>query len=69
MYGVYLFGAEHPLSWLLIYGPILGISAVQCRDQMSFTYCFSTWLAIAHGLAHVIFPFLDSVLGVNKSIR
>jgi len=68
MYGVYLFGQNSYMSWLLVYGPILGISAVQCRDQMSFTFTFSTWLAIAHGLAHCIFPFLDSALGVNKSV-
>ena len=56
------------LSWLLIYGPILGITTVVCRDQYSFTFAFSTWLAIAHGLAHVIFPFLDEHLGVVKSV-
>jgi len=68
MYGVYLFGKNSWLSWLLIYGPILAITSVICRDQYSFTFAFSTWLAIAHGLAHVIFPFLDEHLGVVKSV-
>jgi len=65
---VYLFGKESMLSNLFIYGPITGIITTSVRDKYSFTFVLSSTLAAAHGLAHVVYPFLDEDIGVNRSI-
>ena len=65
---VYIFGKETLLSNLFIYGPIAGIITTSVRDKYSFTFVLSSSLAAAHGVAHVVYPFLDEVTGVNHSI-
>ena len=65
---VYIFGKETLLSNLFIYGPIAGIITTSVRDKYSFTFVLSFSLAAAHGVAHVVYPFLDEVTGVNHSI-
>lgn len=62
---VYIFGKETLLSNLFIYGPIAGIITTSVRDKYSFTFVLSSSLAAAHGVAHVVYPFLDEVTGVN----
>lgn len=68
MFIVYLVGNQSLISWVLIYVPILAINTVSLRDQAPLLYILSQWLAIAHGLAHQIFPFLDEHVGVNRSV-
>jgi hypothetical protein len=65
---VYLFGKESMLSNLFIYGPIAGIITTSVRDKYSFTFVLSSTLALAHGVAHVVYPFLDEDIGVNHNI-
>ena len=69
---VYLFGKASILSNLFIYGPIAGIITTSVRDKYSFPFVLSSTLAtshgVAHGLAHVVYPFLDEDIGVNRSI-
>ena len=65
---VYLLGKESMLSNLFIYGPITGIITTSVRDKYSFTFVLSSTLAAAHGVAHVVYPFLDEDIGVNRSI-
>lgn len=65
---VYIFGKETLLSNLFIYGPIAGIITTSVRDKYSFTFVLSSSLAAAHGVAHVVYPFLHEVTGVNHSI-
>jgi hypothetical protein len=68
MYVVHIFGKESMLSNLFIYGPIAGIITTSVRDKYSFTFVLSSALALAHGVAHVVYPFLDEDIGVNRSI-
>lgn len=65
---VYIFGKETMLTNLFIYGPIAGIITTSVRDKYSFTFVLSSTLAAAHGIAHVVYPFLDEEIGVNHSI-
>jgi hypothetical protein len=65
---VYMFGKDSILSNLFIYGPIAGIVTTSVRDKYSFTFVLSSSLAAAHGVAHVVYPFLDEITGVNHSI-
>jgi hypothetical protein len=65
---VYYLGKDSIWSSLLIYAPVTLISAVLIRDNYSKQYLFSNVLAIAHGAAHVIYPFLNEHIGVNKEI-
>lgn len=65
---VYLLGKDNMLTDLFIYGPITGIMIVLIRDKYAFLYTMSACLAIAHGIAHVVYPFLDESQGVNREI-
>lgn len=65
---VYYLGKESIYSSLLIYGPVSLISVVLIRDNYSKPYLFSNILAICHGIAHLVFPFLNEHIGVNKEI-
>ena len=65
---VYILGKDSLLSNLFIYGPIAGIITTSVRDKYSFTFVLSSTLAVAHGIAHIIYPFLDEETGVNNSI-
>ena len=65
---VYILGKNSLLSNLFIYGPIAGIITTSIRDKYSFTFVLSSTLAAAHGIAHVVFPFLDEEIGVNHNI-
>jgi hypothetical protein len=65
---VYIFGKDTLLSNLFIYGPIAGIITTSVRDKYSFTCVLSSSLSAAHGIAHVVYPFLDEEKGVNHSI-
>ena len=60
---VYIFGKETMLTNLFIYGPIAGIITTSVRDKYSFTFVLSSTLAAAHGIAHVVYPFLDEEIG------
>lgn len=66
---VYLLGKDNPLTNLFIYGPITGILIVLVRDKYAFLYTVSSLLAIAHGVAHVLYPFLDESSGVNHEVE
>lgn len=68
MAAVYFLGHKNPLCHALIYGPIACMGFVMIRDKYAFKYVLSIFLAIVHGLAHVINPFLDEHVGVNKSV-
>ena len=68
MYVVYFLGKESALSNIFIYGPIVGIVTTSVRDKYSFTFVLSSTLAVAHGVAHVAYPFLDEDIGVNRNI-
>ena len=68
MYLVYRFGKDSIYSELLIYGPLTAIIIVLVRDKCSFSFIFSACLAILHGHAHVAYPFLNEIIGVNTSV-
>ena len=53
---VYMMGHDTWKSHLFVYGPILAITTIMLRDQYSFYYTVSVWLAIAHGIAHQVDP-------------
>ena len=65
---VYWFGKDSWISSIVIYAPVSLISLVLIRDKYPFSYILSNLLAIGHGLAHVTYPFLNELIGVNKSI-
>jgi hypothetical protein len=65
---VYYLGKESIWSTALIYAPISLISVVLIRDNYSKPYLFSNLLAISHGIAHLVYPFLNEHIGVNKEI-
>jgi hypothetical protein len=65
---VYHLGKDSLYSDILIYAPILSIIIVLIRDKFSFSFVFSAVLAVAHGRAHVIYPFLNEIIGVNKEV-
>jgi hypothetical protein len=62
---VYYLGKNSILSSILIYLPIFLICIVSIRDKYSFSFIFSCVLAVLHGQAHVIYPFINEVIGVN----
>jgi hypothetical protein len=68
MFIVYILGVNTIWSDILIYGPILLIIIVLIRDKFTFSYVISCILALLHGLAHKFYPFLNSEIGVDKSI-
>ena len=65
---VYYLGKNSFLSYVLIYLPISLITFVSIRDKYSFSFIFSCILAVLHGLAHVFYPFINEVIGVNSTI-
>lgn len=69
MYLVYFFGTNSIWSDILIYGPIVAIIIVLVRDKFTFSYIISCVLAFLHGFAHKFYPFLNSNIGVDKSVE
>jgi hypothetical protein len=62
---IYYLGKNSILSSILIYLPIFLICIVSIRDKYSFSFIFSCVLAVMHAQAHVIYPFINEVIGVN----
>merc|ERR1712232_723925 len=65
---VYLLGKESIISVIFIYAPITFMLLVHVRDKYSHVVVISCLIAIAHGLAHLNYPFLDDVHGVNHEV-
>jgi len=68
MFLVYYIGKNSLISTIIIYAPISIISLRTIYQKYSYIYTFSCFLAITHGLAHVIYPFLNEEIGVDKTI-
>jgi len=65
---VYFLGKNSMASNLFIYAPIAGIITASVRDKYPFTFVLSSSLAAAHGVTHILYPFLDETTGVNHNI-
>jgi len=65
---VWHLGQTSPWSAVVIYGPLAIAVFFMIRDKVSKVMIFSSCIALGHGLAHLFFPFLDSVKGVNHEV-
>ena len=65
---VYFFGKDSIISSIIIYAPISTITLVLIRDKYAFSYTFSNLLAIIHGITHIVYPFINENVGINKNI-
>lgn len=65
---VFVCGKNSHISTGLIYGPALALLAYSIKKQLPVVFSLSIFVSICHALAHVIYPFLDEVQGVNTGI-
>eukprot|EP00931_Biecheleriopsis_adriatica_P007817 TRINITY_DN109070_c0_g1_i1.p1 TRINITY_DN109070_c0_g1~~TRINITY_DN109070_c0_g1_i1.p1 ORF type:complete len:536 (+),score=100.70 TRINITY_DN109070_c0_g1_i1:92-1699(+) len=65
---IYALGKNTLESALVIYGPITLCTLVLMRDENWVGMIWSCMLAVAHGIAHVVYPFLDEIHGVVTSV-
>jgi len=68
MFAVYVLGPWTTASHMLCYGPISLVILVWVRDRYSNVIVLSALLGVAHGLTHLIYPFLDEVIGVVHEV-
>lgn len=68
MVAVHFLGPWSLASWCLIYGPVLDLlHFVPPHAAPAWWWC-SLALAVVHGAAHVVWPFLDENVGVNRNV-
>jgi len=65
---VWHLGQTSPWSPVVIYGPLAIAVLFMIRDKVSKVMIVSSCIALGHGLAHLFYPFLDSVTGVNHEV-
>lgn len=65
MFFVYCLGKNSFISTFIIYGPITIITIYSIHQRFSCLYIFSCLLSITHGIAHILYPFLNEQIGVN----
>mmetsp|Transcript_20844 Transcript_20844/g.37537 ORF Transcript_20844/g.37537 Transcript_20844/m.37537 type:complete len:536 (+) Transcript_20844:63-1670(+) len=68
MAAIYVLGKTSVWSTLLIYGPITISTLILIRDGHSKTMTISCVLVIGHGIAHLVYPFIDENQGVVKGV-
>merc|ERR1712232_1482100 len=61
-------GEKSMYSTVIIYGPLSVAVTLMIRDNMSKVMIISSCIALLHGLAHKVYPFLDSTTGVNHEV-
>jgi len=65
---VWHLGQRSPWAPVVIYGPLALAVMFMIRDKVSKVMIVSSCIALGHGTAHLFFPFLDSVTGVNHEV-
>merc|ERR1712217_707210 len=65
---VWVLGQDSIFSTMVIYGPLSFATILMIRDKFSKVMIVSSCVALGHGLAHKVFPFLDSEVGVNHEV-
>lgn len=65
---IHFMGKNSLFSWLLVYGPVTLYTILLICDRSSWMMIVSILLAMMHGIAHVVYPFLDEIDGVVKTV-